>query len=94
MTPIPLNGYIVVRLQKEKSNVYIPEDIDDSNQKGEVIAVSGSVTEIKTGDIVMWTKFAEKEGRIDLSGKDAVYAVPASQCMVILKRKPINPLDN
>lgn len=86
MQPIPINQHLLVELIEKKSKVYVPEDVEDSIQIGKVLALSAAIEDIKTGDIVRWQKFAEKEGTFEHKGKQIAF-VPAKAVMGIIERK-------
>jgi co-chaperonin GroES (HSP10) len=90
MIAIPLNGYIIVEIDKEKvSPISTPKDAEASIQDGKVVTVPDDIqqrTGLKVGDIVRWIKFAEKEGKFELDGKQLT-AVHSDNIMIIFRSK-------
>lgn len=63
---IPLNNCVIVkapeRTKQTKGGVFVPDSVDeDRPEKGEVVAASETVSQVKVGDTVVFKKFAPDE---------------------------------
>ena len=67
----PLNSYIIIRplgLNEKKGSLYLPLNMNLNYRKGEVLASSKSVDQVKAGDIVLYYKRGVASENVDLDG--------------------------
>lgn len=83
----PVNGHILVELPKKEEGIYIPEQLSDSQQEGNIVAIASDLgTEVNypIGAKIRWEKFAEADGSFDYTldgNKIRVTLIKAKQVM-------------
>ncbi len=65
----PLNDRVIVKRREEKEKtaggIYIPDSAKEKPQSGDVVAVGPQCKTVKTGDSVLFAKYAGNEFSVD-----------------------------
>ena len=65
----PLKDRIIIQQlkgeEKTASGLFIPESAQEKEQQGQVVAVAANITEVKTGDKVIYAQYGGTEITID-----------------------------
>ncbi len=84
----PIGKYVKVEIVDTKTGLTMVKDLEDSQQKGTVLAVGDSWIEegvtvthkVAPGDVIVWAAYAESKASFEEDGKTVVL-IPANQIM-------------